>query len=74
MGLISRRKPGRVAPYLHRHPDRVEAAVARCAARQLFHRAAVGPGDCRGRLYGLPHTGLWYEVGAPEMIAPTKRR
>jgi MurNAc alpha-1-phosphate uridylyltransferase len=24
-----------------------------------------------GRLYGLPHTGLWYEVGAPEMIAPT---
>jgi MurNAc alpha-1-phosphate uridylyltransferase len=25
-----------------------------------------------GRLYGLSHQGLWYEVGEPQMIAPTE--
>ena len=25
-----------------------------------------------GRLYGLSFTGLWFEVGAPQMIAPTE--
>ena len=25
-----------------------------------------------GRLYGVSHLGLWYEVGSPEAIAPTE--
>ena len=25
-----------------------------------------------GRLYGVTHLGLWFEVGSPEMIAPTE--
>ena len=25
-----------------------------------------------GRLYGISHSGLWFEVGAPQMIAPTE--
>jgi len=25
-----------------------------------------------GRLYGLPFTGEWFEVGTPDAIAPTE--
>ncbi len=73
LGEVSRRKQGRVAPYIF--------AGIQLLSRRLLRDAPEGPFSfnvlwnraiAEGRLFGLPHTGLWYEVGAPEMIAPTE--
>lgn len=73
MGEVSRRKQGRVAPYIF--------GGIQLLSKRLLREAPEGPFSfnllwnraiAEGRLFGLPHTGLWYEVGAPEMIAPTE--
>jgi N-acetyl-alpha-D-muramate 1-phosphate uridylyltransferase len=49
--------------------------------RRLLHDAPDGPFSTNvlwdralsnGRLYGLEHTGHWFDVGTPEAIAPTE--
>ncbi|GHC86442.1 nucleotidyltransferase family protein [Novosphingobium pokkalii] len=73
MGLISRRKPGRVAPYIFTGIQIVSKRLLRDAPEGSFSTGRLWDrAIAEGRLYGLPHTGLWYEVGAPEMIAPTQ--
>lgn len=73
LGEVSRRKSGRVAPYIYAGIQLLSTRLLRDAPEGpfsfnlLWNRAIE-----EGRLFGLPHTGLWYEVGAPAMIAPTE--
>jgi N-acetyl-alpha-D-muramate 1-phosphate uridylyltransferase len=73
MGRISRRKPGRVAPYIYTGIQIVSQRLLRDAPEGAFGTGVLWDrAMAEGRLYGLSHTGLWYEVGSPTMIAPTE--
>jgi MurNAc alpha-1-phosphate uridylyltransferase len=74
-GRISRRRPGRIAPFVW--------TGIQLIAKRLLREAPEGPFSTNvlwdraigeGRLYGIVHAGDWYEVGAPGMIAPTEAR
>jgi MurNAc alpha-1-phosphate uridylyltransferase len=69
-GTLRRRKPGSVAPFVYtgiqmvskrllegEHPD------GPFSTNLLWDRAMK-----QGRLFGLAHQGLWFDVGAPENI------
>ena len=73
LGRISRRRSGRIAPFIYTGIQIVSHRLLRDAPEgpfgtmQLWHRAIA-----EGRLYGISHTGLWFEVGDPGAIAPTE--
>jgi MurNAc alpha-1-phosphate uridylyltransferase len=73
LGRISRRRPGRIAPFIYTGIQVVSHRLLRDAPEgpfgtmQLWERAIA-----EGRLFGLSHTGLWCEVGEPSAIAPTE--
>ena len=72
-GLISRRKPGRIAPFIYTgiqivsHRLLRDAPQGKFSTNILWNRALD-----EGRLFGLPFTGLWFEVGTPQAIRPTE--
>lgn len=72
-GKLSRRRPGRVAPFIYTGIQLVSQRLLRDApegkfsTNLLWNRAIE-----EGRLYGLSFTGLWFEVGTPQAIAPTE--
>ncbi|UIP05978.1 nucleotidyltransferase family protein [Erythrobacter sp. SDW2] len=73
MGRITRRKSGRIAPFIYTGIQIVSHRLLRDAptgkfGTMLLWDRAIG----EGRLYGLPFTGLWFEVGAPQAIRPTE--
>ena len=72
-GRLSRRKPGRVAPFVY--------TGIQLVSRRLLVDAPEGPFSTNilwdraiaaGRLYGLSHMGQWFDVGTPASIAPTE--
>lgn len=72
-GRLSRRKPGRVAPFVY--------TGIQLIARRLLDGAPEGPFSTNilwdraitaGRLYGVSHMGQWFEVGTPAAIAPAE--
>lgn len=73
MGRITRRKSGRVAPFIYTgiqivsHRLLRDAPAGKFGTMLLWERAIE-----EGRLYGLPFTGLWFEVGTPQAIRPTE--
>jgi len=73
LGRISRRRSGRIAPFIYTGIQLVSHRLLRDApdgpfgTMQLWERA-IG----EGRLYGVSHSGLWFEVGEPSAIAPTE--
>jgi len=73
VGRITRRRPGRIAPFIYTGIQIVSHRLLRDApdgkfgTMQLWERA-IG----EGRLYGLPFTGLWFEVGTPAAIRTTE--
>lgn len=73
VGRLARRKPGRVAPYIYTGIQLVshrllrEAPQGKFSTNMLWDRAAQ-----EGRLFGAAFTGLWFEVGTPQAIAPTE--
>ena len=73
LGRISRRKPGRVAPYIYTGIQLVSHRLLRdppagpFSTNVLWSRAME-----EGRLFGLVHTGVWFEVGDPGAIAPAE--
>lgn len=73
LGRVSRRKQGRVAPFIYTGIQLVSHRLLRdppegpFSTNVLWSRAIE-----EGRLYGLVHTGLWFEVGTPDAIAPTE--
>lgn len=73
LGRISRRRSGRIAPFIYTGIQLVSHRLLRDApegpfsTNVLWNRAIE-----EGRLYGVSHTGLWFEVGDPAAIAPTE--
>lgn len=73
LGRLTRRRPGRVAPFIYTGIQLVSHRLLRAApdgkfsTNLLWDRAAA-----EGRLFGASFTGLWFEVGTPQAIAPTE--
>ena len=72
-GRISRRRPGRVAPFIYTGIQLVSHRLLRdppagAFSTNLFWQRAIE----EDRLYGLIHTGEWFEVGEPGAIPPTE--
>ena len=74
-GRITRRRPGRVAPYIYIGIQIVSHRLLRDAPQGAFSTNMLWQRAIEeGRLYGLVHTGEWFEVGTPEAVAPTEAR
>jgi MurNAc alpha-1-phosphate uridylyltransferase len=73
LGRLTRRKPGRIAPFIYTGIQLVSHRLLRDApsgpfgTMMLWERAIA-----EGRLYGANFTGRWFEVGTPEAIKPTE--
>ncbi len=73
LGLISRRRPSRVAPFIYSgiqivsHRLLRDAPEGKFSTNVLWERAIA-----EGRLFGIVHQGLWFDVGTPQAIAPTQ--
>jgi N-acetyl-alpha-D-muramate 1-phosphate uridylyltransferase len=73
LGKLSRRRAGRIAPFIY--------TGIQLVSRRLLRDAPEGPFSTNllwnrameeGRLYGVSFTGLWFEVGTPQAIRPTE--
>lgn len=73
MGRLSRRRDGRIAPFIYTGIQLVSHRLLRDAPEGpfstniLWNRAME-----EGRLFGLSFTGRWFEVGTPQAIRPTE--
>lgn len=73
LGRLTRRRAGRIAPFIFTGIQLVSHRLLRDApdgpfsTNILWNRAME-----EGRLYGLSFTGQWFEVGTPQMIRPTE--
>lgn len=75
LGCISRRRENRVAPYVYTGIQLVSHRLLRDAPEGPFSTNLLwSRAIAEGRLFGLVHTGEWFEVGTPEAIAPTQAR
>lgn len=73
MGRITRRKSGRIAPFIYTGIQIVSHRLLRDAPEGKFGTMLLWErAIAEGRLYGLPFTGLWFEVGTPQAIRPTE--
>lgn len=73
VGRLTRRQQGRIAPFIYTgiqlisHRLLRDAPEGKFSTNILWNRAIE-----EGRLYGVSFTGLWFEVGTPQAIAPTE--
>lgn len=72
-GLLSRRKPSRVAPFVYTgiqliSPRLLDGAPSGAFSTNILWDRAIAA----GRLFGLSHMGQWFDVGTPASIAPTE--
>ncbi|WP_294035143.1 nucleotidyltransferase family protein [Sphingopyxis sp.] len=72
-GRLSRRRPGRIAPFVYTGIQLVSRRLLVDApegafSTNIFWDRAIAA----GRLYGLSHMGQWFDVGTPASIAPTE--
>ena len=72
-GRVSRRKPGKVAPYVYTGIQIVSKRLLRDAPAGAFSTnilwdRAIGEGRC----FGAVHEGLWFDVGTPAAIPATE--
>lgn len=73
LGLVSRRRTGRIAPFIYTGIQIVSHRLLRDAPEGPFSTNLLWTRAMEeGRLYGWVHTGEWFEVGTPEMIRPTE--
>jgi MurNAc alpha-1-phosphate uridylyltransferase len=73
LGLIQRRRPDRVAPFIYTGIQLVSHRLLRDAPQGAFSTNVLwSRAIAERRLYGLVHTGEWFEVGTPGDIAPTE--
>lgn len=72
-GRLSRRKPGRIAPFIYTGIQIVSHRLLRDAPQGKFSTNILwNRAIDEGRLFGLSFTGLWFEVGTPQAIGPTE--
>lgn len=72
-GRLSRRKPGRVAPYVWTGIQMLSQRLlvdppAESFSTNVFWDRAIAEGRC----YGVVHQGLWFDVGTPPAIPKTE--
>ena len=72
-GRLSRRKPGRVAPYVWTGIQMLSQRLLKdppCEAfsTNIFWDRAIAEGRC----FGVVHQGLWFDVGTPPAIQKTE--
>lgn len=73
LGRVSRRRSGRVAPFIYSGIQLVSHRLVREAPEGAFSTNVLWNRAIEeGRLFGVSHTGLWFEVGEPAAIAPTE--
>ena len=73
LGRISRRRSGRIAPYIFTGIQLVSHRLLRDAPAGPFSTNVLWSRAIdEQRLYGWVHTGKWFEVGTPQAIAPTE--
>lgn len=71
-GRLRRRPPRRVAPFIYTGIQIVSKRLLAdppegpFSTNVLWNRAIE-----KGRLYGIAHQGIWFDVGTPAAIAPT---
>lgn len=72
-GRLTRRKPGRVAPFVF--------TGVQLVSKRLFEGARAEPFSLnilwdraieKGRVFGLTHNGLWFDVGTPPAVKRTE--
>lgn len=71
--ITARRRPGRAAPFVYTgvqiiHPRVIEDHPDGPFSTNLFWNRAMEA----GRLYGLVHQGMWFDVGTPDAIPRTE--
>ena len=72
-GRVTRRKSGRIAPFIFSGIQLVSHRLLREAPEGPFSTNVLWSRAIEEeRLYGISHTGLWFEVGSPAAIKPTE--
>lgn len=72
-GKLRRRATGRIAPFVFTGIQLVSKRLLRDAPEGPFSTNILWDRAIEeGRLYGVAFTGVWFEVGTPEAIAPTE--
>ena len=72
-GRLTLRRSGRIAPFIYSGIQLVSRRLLRDAPEGPFGTMVLWKRAMEeGRLYGVSHLGLWYEVGSPDAIAPTE--
>ena len=72
-GRLTLRRSGRIAPFIYSGIQLVSQRLLRDAPPGPFGTMVLWKrAMAEGRLYGVSHLGLWYEVGSPDAIAPTE--
>ena len=73
LGRVSRRRPGRIAPYIFTGIQLVSHRLLRDAPKGPFSTNVLWNRAIEeGRLFGIVHTGHWFEVGTPAAIPATE--
>jgi MurNAc alpha-1-phosphate uridylyltransferase len=73
MGRLSRRRDGRIAPFIYTGIQLVSHRLLRDAPEGPFSTNILwNRAMAEGRLHGISFTGRWFEVGTPEAIRPTE--
>ncbi|TMM50453.1 nucleotidyltransferase family protein [Qipengyuania marisflavi] len=72
-GQLTRKLPGRIAPFIYTGIQLVSHRLLRDAPEGKFSTNVLWDrAIAEGRLYGVAFTGQWYEVGTPAHIGPTE--
>ena len=72
-GRLSRRRSGRIAPFIFTGVQLVSKRLLRDAPEGPFSTNVLWDRAIEeGRLFGVAFTGQWFEVGTPAAIAPTE--
>ena len=72
-GRLSRRKPGRVAPFVYTGVQLISPRLLRDAPTGPFSTNILWDrAIAEGRLFGVSHQGQWFDVGTPASIALTE--
>lgn len=72
-GRVTRRRPGRIAPFVFTGVQLVSRRFLRDAPTGAFSTNILWDrAIAEGRLFGLSHQGQWFDVGTPAAIAPTE--
>lgn len=73
LGHLSRRRPGRIAPFIYTGIQLVSHRLLRDAPEGAFSTNVLWNRAIeKGRLFGASFTGEWFEVGTPQSIGPTE--